>query len=1120
LLDNDDPTLYRLDLIHQDPAPSPLVRENVMARPAPLTVLQIRHLAGSDPPRFQVQRLSDGKTSPATDGVPNPVGFPVEGWPEKLLLPGLRWYLERFLEYPFEPETQHAELVERALKRWGEQAFVALFGGRDAGGWFDAATEEDYANLHLQVVSDEPAVLAWPWEALYDPLAGCRLAQTCQVERRLEKIKDPPKLKKLPKDRVNILLVIARPFERDVRFRSIARPLVEWAAQPEVPAYVHVLRPPTFDRLREHLHEKPGFYHLVHFDGHGAYGDRPPAAAPDRHKLQGVVQGRLVFEKADGSPDEITAEQLSDLLREGAVPAVVLNACQSAMVDDRADDPFASVAAALLRAGVRGVTAMAYSLYVSGAQQFLPAFYRRLFETGALADAVRAGRQQMRSRPERVCARGTFPLDDWLVPVLYQQEPPDLKFVKKAPPKEQAASRLPEEVQDKGNPYGFVGRDGALLELERALHRPPAGILVTGLGGVGKTTLARGFLHWLEQTGGITGDRVVWLGFADIRSAEYVLNRLGEPLFGGQFAALPAAQKVDVLGQALRQHRFLIVWDNFESARGIAGTAVAGNLPEADTALLRDLLGRLRGGATKVLITSRSPEDWLGPANRYLVRLGGLDGEERWEFANTILRDLGRKAEERRDPAFDDLMKLLGGHPLAMRVVLPRLEARPAADLAKALRENIEALKLDTTDENEARLFATLRFATEGLPAEWEPLLVLLAQHEGYAVADLLKSMAQAVDASWTPARIDQSLGALATAGMVGEVGSGLWEIHPAVTGFLRSVFRRDVDAAAWEAWSRAFVNVMGSLADHLAPPPLHEQRGLFFLCGQSFHSARDTARQLQMEDAYGAITQALAAYAQNLSDYPTAERLFQELADFCVRTGREKESAGAIHELGMVAEKRRDYDAADAWYRQSLAVEERLGNEHGTAISYHQLGRVAQERRDYDAADAWYRKALAIEERLGDEHGAAPTYHQLGIVAQERRDYDAADAWYHKSLAVMERLGDEHGAASTYHQLAMVAQERRDSGAADAWYHKSLAVEERLGNEHGAAITYHQLGMVAEERRDFDAADPWYRKALGIFEKFGDEHSSAIVRRSMERLAQLRNPSLDPTEPAKETPP
>ena len=75
-------------------------------------------------------------------------------------------------------------------------------------------------------------------------------------------MRDPhPLADSLPRDRVNILLVTARPYEGDVRFRSISRPLVELIERHRLPAEVTVLRPPTFDALREHLRERPGHYH-------------------------------------------------------------------------------------------------------------------------------------------------------------------------------------------------------------------------------------------------------------------------------------------------------------------------------------------------------------------------------------------------------------------------------------------------------------------------------------------------------------------------------------------------------------------------------------------------------------------------------------------------------------------------------------------------------------------------------------------------------------------------------------------------------------------------------------------------------------------------------------------
>jgi hypothetical protein len=70
-----------------------------------------------------------------------------------------------------------------------------------------------------------------------------------RVERRLNKLPDPVPIAQLLRDRINILLVVARPYRRDVRDRSIARPLIELIKTRELPAHVDLLRPPTLDQL-------------------------------------------------------------------------------------------------------------------------------------------------------------------------------------------------------------------------------------------------------------------------------------------------------------------------------------------------------------------------------------------------------------------------------------------------------------------------------------------------------------------------------------------------------------------------------------------------------------------------------------------------------------------------------------------------------------------------------------------------------------------------------------------------------------------------------------------------------------------------------------------------------
>src|ERR1017187_8298665 len=124
------------------------------------SALAIEHIEHSSPPLFALKRLPDGKSVEPV-AIPSPYEFPVEGQPDSNLMGELRWYLERFLDYPFPPETEHAAHVLDALRGWGTQAFTALFDRRDAGGWLAGAEI-------LQVRSDAPHILSWPWQALFE----------------------------------------------------------------------------------------------------------------------------------------------------------------------------------------------------------------------------------------------------------------------------------------------------------------------------------------------------------------------------------------------------------------------------------------------------------------------------------------------------------------------------------------------------------------------------------------------------------------------------------------------------------------------------------------------------------------------------------------------------------------------------------------------------------------------------------------------------------------------------------------------------------------------------------------------------------------------------------------
>ncbi|WP_263819465.1 tetratricopeptide repeat protein [Salinibacter sp.] len=1067
--------------------------------------LTIQHVPESEPPQFRLRREQDGKTTDPVE-IPSPYHREV-GEGDRSLMDELRWYLENFLEYPFDPWTDRADRTLDELEAWGTRAFDVLFGGGDGRVWLDRARRD--GDVQIAVSADDPHVLSWPWEGLYDPRQGWVVHQHA-VTRCLNDVADPPPLPDLPDDRVNVLLVTARPLDEDAPFRSIARPLVETVKEQNLPASVTVLRPPTFDNLREHLREHPGRYHVVHFDGHGGYLGDSDGVPGGPYQMRGP-QGHLVFETAgDSDPDPIPANRLSQLLREHNIPATVLNACQSGMVDDAADDAFASVAASLLRAGVRSVVAMSHAVMVSGAQEFIPSFYRRLFESGSLAEAVRAGRREMLAHPERISPRGRFPLQDWLVPVIYEQVEMPFDFVADADPQTDDAPDLPEPPAEVQGPYGFVGRDRELLQLERAMQRDPAGILFHGLGGVGKTTLVWGFLKWLADTGGLPYEPF-WFTFSEIQSAEYVLNRVGERFCGEEFATLDTDGKLSQLVDTLDEHPHVLVWDNFESAAVMDEETDEALLIEEDQKTLRTLLQRLRGTGTKILITSRNQEKWLG-GSTYVQRhvLGGLQGEERWRFCEEIVADLPGAMLDREDDALKELMETLHGHPLAMRVVLPRLADRSPEQLEETVRNNLDTLDA-TDDEVRERLYATLGLATDVLDSELHELLIPLRLHEHFVDANMLEEMAKKAKSELTREQIDRGLRTLSDIGLLQPIkDSLLYSIHPALTGYLRAQETGPAPVEQEKKWSKAFVSVMASCAAEFGHEPL-DRKNLFVMCHETnIANAKILADQAGWMSAKPALTLFLALSANSRRLFGDAKRRYEELLEIWKQLEEVRAKASVCHELGVIAQKRRAFEEAEKWYRKAAEIKESLDDEHGTAITYHQLGMLALERRNLEEADKWCRKAAEIKERFDDEGGAATTYHQLGRVAQERRDFEEAEKWYRKAVKIRERLDDEHGAASTYHQLGMVALERHDLEEAEKWYRRAAEIFEHLDDEYRAASTYHQLGRVAQERHDLEEAEKWYRKSAEIRERLEDKHGLAQTYAQRGRLARERGDLRD----------
>lgn len=398
----------------------------------------------------------------------------------------LEWYFEDHLRFPFTQKIR-ASKAATSIRSYGEILFKQIFADRQAYSEYKVCVQAGLSTLQIEVAGS-PAWHSLHWEALHDPDLPTPL---CLHASMLRKNLHPAPMQApvRPSPTLNVLIVTARPSgKHDVGYRTISRPLVDLLRKSDLPVQVDILRPGTYEALDQHLQHTTtqkggGYYQIIHFDVHGAVHSfaqfQVQQKQGDRYLFQerygradiASYDGEKAFlffeENTKGKADPVEASELANLLITHQVPVAILNACQSGKQIGSSET---SLGNRLMQAGVQLVLAMGYSVTVSAAQVLMGTLYRELFARHDLSTAILLARRELYNRKERrVYYNQTLDLEDWLLPVVYQNQPIQLNPRPLTP---EESAHLYEGNASRYAPaqpsYGFVGRDLEICRLRNA----------------------------------------------------------------------------------------------------------------------------------------------------------------------------------------------------------------------------------------------------------------------------------------------------------------------------------------------------------------------------------------------------------------------------------------------------------------------------------------------------------------------------------------------------------------------------------------------------------------------------------------------------------------------------
>ncbi|MFD9702893.1 BTAD domain-containing putative transcriptional regulator [Lentzea sp. NPDC059081] len=600
-------------------------------------------------------------------------------------------------------------------------------------------------------------------------------------------------------------------------------------------------------------------------------------------------------------------------------------------------------------------------------------------------------------------------------------------------------------------PKPFTGRAVELAALDQAPHGV---VVITGTGGVGKTSLA---VHWAHRVAERFPDGQLYVNLHGFGPSGAAVSP-GDALL--RFLAaldVPRAQvphdlagQSELLRDALADKRMLMVLDN-----------------ATDTDQIEPLLPRT--STTHVVITSRTA---LKPAHAHSLPLGLLPPDDAREL---LAARIGHDRAEAEPEAVDTVVRRCARLPLALAVAGARAATQPEFPLAALADELADLDAFADDDDVTADLRSVFSHSCRALSPPALRLFRLLGLMPGSDI-----SLAGAASLTGQPMRETGALLAeLARANLLDESEPGRFTCHD----LLR-------DYAAELALEGERDEALHRLLDHLALTSV--EAGVAFTPTRHRPATPDPVAGVVVQE-FGTPEEALAWL---MSEHPALMAAMPH--------GTPAQTWLMGWSLADVLDRQARY--RDLLTSQQLAVAalEQLDDTDGLGRTLINLGRAFS--RVHRLAEATAALERAFDVYQGNPAGQAGVLLNLAMLHPDDR---IAEAMEHtrRGLALFEECGDEYGQANALTGLAWGYAKLGEYARSVEYAERVMPMWRALDHVFGQAETWDNLGAAYLGLGDHDRAAHAFAESAEHFRRSGD---LALEARSYEELGDTHEAAGD----------
>ena len=588
--------------------------------------------------------------------------------------------------------------------------------------------------------------------------------------------------------------------------------------------------------------------------------------------------------------------------------------------------------------------------------------------------------------------------------------------------------------------------------------------LISGIGGVGKTTLARALI----ETRPANVPLPFWFDFSKKKDATLgdVLEKLASYMNAPDIANFKKegrdAGQDDInrlTGELQKREPVWLVFDNLEIIldgryfhdQGIDSlfTSLRYSTHQAKVIVTSRTLPLLGNGESLIDLIEEEKQELKGLkitcAADYLTK-NGLDSVEREQL--------------------EELVKGVDGHPLALRLLIELVKKFGVSDTLNDL--SMYQRRRESTIKKARRLF-------DKLAGDEKELLERMSVYRQPEPMTAIKEMfTEKTSKDAVEKLIDESL--------LETDHKGNYWLHPLVREFAYDDLENKIEAHK-------------VAVQYYRSQPLPEERGekadvqsLIEACHHAcmagdYEMAADIISDNELHEdlhRWGNYTTLIELY----------EKLLPEQFDEEPKLTSIQTHGAILGNLGLAYSDLGQVERAIDYYEQALAIAKEIGDRRGEGAWLGNLGLAYSDLGQVERAIDYYEQALAIAKEIGDRRNEGAWLGNLGLAYAALGQVERVIDYYEQALAIAKEIGDRRGEGAWLGNLGLAYSDLGQVERAIDYYEQALAIAKEIGDRRNEGAWLGNLGFAYYSLGQVERAIGYYEQALAIAKEIGDRRN------------------------------